>query len=233
MVWSWEGNAFGDSAPTGTVTVNLRFPGQYFDAETGFHYNWNRYYDSATGRYITSDPIGLWGGLNTYGYVYQNPIRYIDPFGLFEARVSDGGGRNGATYGGYMTITGNNGQSTTVRASTWPKPSSLNPGVKEGNYNAIYKQKGHKGQTDGIRIRDGLEVPTIAPNPNNNNQSTATGINVHCGYSETNRGSQGCITIHPDDCDKVWGVLEEGETGNFSVARPSHENSSCPICDLF
>ena len=87
--WRWEGNAFGDTVPnedpttTGVATtVNLRFAGQYYDKETGLHYNWNRYYDPRLGRYLTSDPIGLAGGLNTYTYVENNPLTNVDPTGL-------------------------------------------------------------------------------------------------------------------------------------------------------
>jgi len=87
IVWRWEGGAFGgDSADVDgdgqKTVVNFRFPGQYYDGESGLHYNYFRYYDPATGRYITSDPIGLAGGLNTYGYVGGNPVNRIDPLGL-------------------------------------------------------------------------------------------------------------------------------------------------------
>jgi RHS repeat-associated protein len=65
-----------------TVKNPFRFMGQYYDQETGLHYNYFRYYDPKTGRYITPDPIGLWGGINLFSYVANSPLHYIDPYGL-------------------------------------------------------------------------------------------------------------------------------------------------------
>ncbi|HVA55609.1 MAG TPA: glycohydrolase toxin TNT-related protein [Gammaproteobacteria bacterium] len=88
-VWQWASDPFGNGAANEdpgssgiNYTYNLRLPGQYYDTETGLSYNMNRYINSAIGRYTGSDTIGLDGGINTYGYVGNNPMNIVDRFGL-------------------------------------------------------------------------------------------------------------------------------------------------------
>ncbi len=108
MVWRWDqtdpfGATLPDENPTGlgAFTYNPRFPGQVYDAETGKHYNANRDYDPASGRYVQSDPIGLNGGQSsTYSYVNGNPTNSVDPEGKFGIPGAIAGGIIGGISGG-------------------------------------------------------------------------------------------------------------------------------------
>ena len=82
---AWEASylPFGGVQTSTGANSDLRFPGQWFQAETALHQNWMRDYDPTTGRYIQADPLGLVDGASVYGYALQNPGRYTDPTGEF------------------------------------------------------------------------------------------------------------------------------------------------------
>ena len=117
VIWQWDNQEpFGANAPNEDpdgdgkrFTLNLRFPGQYFDSEAGLHYNYFRDYDASTGRYVESDPIGLGGGFNTYLYAYADPVLGADASGLLTrpvpggVRPPDHGAPRGSTCGAPRT----------------------------------------------------------------------------------------------------------------------------------
>ena len=104
IMWSAKYRAYGNLAALDVSEIDnpLRFQGQYFDAETGLHYNRHRYYNPGTGRFLTPDPIKLAGGLNSYQYV-PNPTGWVDPLGLAskecdEPEAYDNSAHNAAKY---------------------------------------------------------------------------------------------------------------------------------------
>lgn len=99
-VWEASTDAFGKTIISNNEFINpLRFPGQYTDTESELKYNWFRYYDAQLGRYLRSDPLDvLYSGINSYEYVYGNPLAYYDPSGLLVC--------GGACVGGVVMIIG-------------------------------------------------------------------------------------------------------------------------------
>ncbi len=142
IVWSAKQTGFGqttvnqDPDGNGTAIVyNLRFPGQYLDSESGYHYNYFRDYDPSIGRYIESDPIGLEGGVNTYGYAYQNPIGNYDPDGRFVfllAIPALGGGVSGGTI-----LSGGLALGFAVWMSTWDTGNAGRPAANDDSNDAV------------------------------------------------------------------------------------------------
>jgi RHS repeat-associated protein len=203
--WRWMAEPFGTSvaetnpANLGAFSFNLRFPGQYFDQESGLNYNWWRSYDAVTGRYITSDPVGLDGGLNTFLYVVGDPINYIDPNGLIcvysqSARTivctNDGVDEPYLSCEGYSgTGPGRDNPDAQNQRSVGPLP--------RGDY------------TVGESFRHGHAGPgtrRLTPVPGNNMEDR-DGFLIH-GNNAANDASNGCVILPP----RCRSAIPTGET---------------------
>jgi RHS repeat-associated protein len=109
VVWRSAQGAFGQAldgvgqSAAARTQINLRFPGQYFDAETGNHYNYLRDYDPRAGRYLQPDPLGIAGGLNVYAYAANDPQGNRDPLGLMP-EPDDEGLPNPTLFGTFIHI---------------------------------------------------------------------------------------------------------------------------------
>src|SRR5215469_11367606 len=149
VVWNWTSDPFGNGQPTGSLTYNLRFPGQYYDQETGHNYNYERDYDPGTGRYMESDPIGLNGGANTYVYTADNPVTLIDPTG------TDWGTSMSLTW---QWLSGTGPDSQTFGPGSSPASEMQNaPGVQAALN--LYNQK---NQNQGCDCRNAQPVTNFA-----------------------------------------------------------------------
>jgi RHS repeat-associated protein len=85
--WGAAKVAISDAAARAGIKNPFRFQGQYFDEESGLHYNRYRYYDPHSGRFVSKDPIGLAGGNNLHSYA-PNPLQWIDPLGLCSSKLN-------------------------------------------------------------------------------------------------------------------------------------------------
>ena len=190
VVWQWAYSAFGDDQPTqlanrfadpeltpnaGTtgaspIEFNLRYPGQYFDKESGLFYNMRRSYDKNSGRYTQPDPIGLDGGWNRFGYANANPLGFIDPDGLQTKGIRnavsalEGGTGTGGVGGGGGWTPGMIG----AGAGAWIGTNVTGPMLAKAPQNAYDpngpKAPGKPGEAEGFMDPKGGE--NWVPNPN-------------------------------------------------------------------
>jgi RHS repeat-associated protein len=207
-VWEWQSQPFGEGAANenpqnltgaaltaGQFRYNLRFPGQVYDAETAKHYNYFRDYDPSLGRYLESDPIGLRAGVNTFGYVYGNPIVYFDPDGL-ECVYSQGSGvltcDNGLVCFGYS-------------------------GKGRGRNNPKFENEKNSGpiSAGGWEIEDqrrvGIDDPwrkSFPVKPIQSSVANRTGINIHLKDELGGPENRGCISVN----EKCLDGIPRGET---------------------
>ncbi len=233
VMWTWESEAFGNSLPdqnpSGLVNFvfNLRFPGQYYDQETGLFYNYFRDYNPATGRYIESDLIGLSGGINTYTYALNNSLRYVDPAGLASCTYSISahqlvctsntandpnfvGPHEVQTLGPDNVFSGNGQYMNDPNASDIRNNGPIPPGI----YNMFPNEKtGHEGwwalQESGWNKFDSLLYKLGVKRG---------GANLHLGNL-----SLGCITAKPaleNQYNQLTDLLRKESTANSLQVTP-------------
>jgi RHS repeat-associated protein len=210
VVWRWElsGEAFGDDKPNedpdgdgAWFVFDQRFPGQQYDSASGFNYNYFRDYETGTGRYAQSDPIGLAGGVSTYGYVGGNPLAKYDFFGLAELILlaQDAPGREFAVNvyvpGYYTVVAHGSGRGSIVRDSD-SKPLTPRQLAKR-----IQAQPNYES---------GTPVALLA---------CRTGSS---GYAQELASELGADVISPDRL--VYGYSD----GNFVIAEPNEPSNGYP-----
>jgi RHS repeat-associated protein len=217
--WRWDFDPFGvlpangNPSGLGTFTYNLRFPGQFYDAESALHYNYFRDYDPQIGRYIESDPIGLAGGTNTFGYVENNPIGAIDAQGLASCIYSISTGRmtcisnvNDKPVFLAMFASGNNQGGTLCKNN--PKCTSISGQgpIPQGLW--IWNNDPLSTKPDGRRLQPWIGNKTIR-----GSFATHSCLNAFGPSTEIPFCSKGCITGDPADIQRLNKLLDS-ETGN-------------------
>ena len=209
IVWQATYKAWGEveTLPVSEVEQNLRFQGQYFDDETGLHYNTFRYYDPEVGRFLSQDPIGLLGGKNLYQYT-PNPTQWIDPLGWVHESV---GGYNvyglfdkGADKPYYVGITDDLSRRRVEHVGTGrltqgakmkPLDTDVTYGQSRGYEQAYIEEHGTKTGVVGKEISSdnrGNKINSFDRNNTTRRASRQADFESHYNAKKTKLGAGGC-----------------------------------------
>jgi RHS repeat-associated protein len=159
VVWSASYDVYGrlNLLQANESENQIRFQGQYEDRETGLHYNFHRYFDPESARYINKDPIGLLGGLNPYDYTL-NPVNWVDPLGLEECETAPrGASRKGAGRGNapvtkdslIKALTGTTEQANRIASAISQGKVSVNI-LGQKMFEIAYQKRGGLGAVDDV-----------------------------------------------------------------------------------
>ena len=206
---------------TNASDSRYRFIGKELSEESGEYDFGARYLDPIPGRFTTIDPLAeKYYSLSPYAYCAGNPMSFVDPDGRDTVYVIDSpvrpmdSGRPGTSYSADIYYVHNGVFSPVYRGSSYPNSRSNSDNttmyntVKEGEYN-YNNQFGHKGGTQkGLNLINESGKRSVPAYDPQGNDITATNVNVHSGASDrgnyNSRGSQACITIHPEDAEAFF-----------------------------
>ncbi len=149
--WGEAREAISEAGRRAGFRNPIRFQGQYFDEETGLHYNRYRYYDPKSGRFVSKDPIGLAGGMHATAYA-PNPAGFIDPLGLTKYVIIGEGQTSVDAYAAAMKLKFPCDEFRTI-TSDWKAVTKASGASREKFGSKEWEQKAVAGNALWVRQR--------------------------------------------------------------------------------